>query len=333
MRLTRYVGNTNAYAVQQLDGGYRPVRAPLTNEVLESHLRGEQTIGTYLMDMDKARSIVFDDDNGDLAIAQALASTCKRKGLSAGVEFSGRKGYHVWVLFAEWETAADVRRIAKSVAAEVGFTGEVFPKQDAARDLGNLVKLPFGLHRVTGQRSRFVGPEPSLNAHGTFARVLAEVPADVNQRNGSVPQGPTQFPCLESIQTMPPREGERNILGFHFACHLRRLGLLDEAIRAALATVVDPDSLDPGEFDSIVEHSEFSGPICDSISPDRHCPEDACLKSRSVRWLAQRPGQLRHAAEGEPVVFVTLKHTESVVELSHPDATIVKAALRGQRED
>ncbi|MEM2973343.1 MAG: primase C-terminal domain-containing protein [Candidatus Caldarchaeum sp.] len=334
MRLTtlkKFIGNPHVFAVQQPDGTYRPIRQPLTDEALQEHLLGKVTYGTYVLNFDKARFFMFDIDNGDITTARALLSASQKYGFRAVLEESGRKGYHVWVLLTDWYKAADVRRVAKAIAAEVGFTGEVFPKQDTARDLGNLVKLPCGVHQVTGARCRLIGTVV-LNPLERLETALSKLPAPSSRPSGT--SKPSTLPCLDSIQENPPQVGQRNILLFHMACHLRRMGLQEQALAAALAVIVPPEDLDPGEFEAIVRNSEFSGPICDQLPEDRKCPPEYCVKTRSNKALSQRPGQLRNAVEGEPVVMIAGPRTpgSNVVPLTHPDAEAVKAALRTRKD-
>ncbi len=76
-------------------------------------------------------------------------------------ENSGYKGRHYWVFLEEPETA-DVlhlfgRLLLASQAMQLppGMHLEFFPKQARVRSkgLGNLIKLPLGIHRRTGYRS------------------------------------------------------------------------------------------------------------------------------------------------------------------------------------
>ena len=93
--LRDFVGNPDAYAQQNADGSYTPIRQPILDEDLGDHLSGQVTFGTYVVQFDKARFIVFDIDDHDLLMAKQLAEEAMKRGLHAGIEFSGRKGFHV----------------------------------------------------------------------------------------------------------------------------------------------------------------------------------------------------------------------------------------------
>lgn len=163
--------------------GYVPERRPLVpGDVLE-HLQGRKTYGIYLLQEDsRVRLAVIDADicqrlrSGPISAADRdqfrreqtylltrLPELAREAGLPCLAEFSGGKGYHFWFFFSEAVPAAlprqALQRLVTRMAPDLGlFSLEVFPKQDELRGkgLGNLVKLPLGLHRVTGKPSYFV---------------------------------------------------------------------------------------------------------------------------------------------------------------------------------
>lgn len=163
--------------------GYVPVRRPMTTEDVLDHLRGHRTYGIYLLQQDsRVRLGVIDADlvsrfrAGAVAAAEKdlvrrenryllsrLAELSAAQGLPCLIEFSGGKGFHFWYLF-EGPVAAPLARqalqgLAKRLAPDLScFSLEVFPKQDqlAGKGLGNLVKLPLGVHRMTGRPSHFL---------------------------------------------------------------------------------------------------------------------------------------------------------------------------------
>lgn len=334
--LKKYVGNPALYAVQSVEGAYRPVMEPLTDAVLQDHLAKKHTVGTYSLDVDKTKHFIFDDDENDRALTMAIQRECKHRALRAGVEWSGGKGHHVWVLLENWTLASDVRRLAKDIAHAVGFNGEILPKQDRAAKLGSLIKLPYGLHQKSRMTSRMFTDEPQYVSGATFASALAALPAGDEQQDGSLPP-PRPFvrlPCLDSLMRDPPHEGERHNALFMWACRLRggTAELHDEQVAAVLATVCDPNDLRPGEFDGIVEDSAKVGPpkCADYLAPERLCPPDLCLETRASDWKTQRPGEVRNAGEGDLVALKVHRNPDNpqLVELSHPDLSISRASLR-----
>lgn len=169
--------------------GYMPVRRPLQAEDVLEHIKGHKTYGIYLlrrdssvktgvMDLDlkkdfRSGSIKPRDKSGirqerDYVLRRLQELSKERLNASALVEFSGGKGYHLWFLLQEPAPAEQVRQCLSRIAAVVAddlsyFNLEVFPKQDRlqGKGLGNLVKLPLGVHRRSGKPSYFLGKSRS----------------------------------------------------------------------------------------------------------------------------------------------------------------------------
>ncbi len=75
------------------------------------------------------------------------------------VSFSGYKGYHVDIFFEEPISTKRVHDFANSLkkAAKLPDKLEVFPKQAGVINAyGSLVKLPLGVHKLTGKRAKFI---------------------------------------------------------------------------------------------------------------------------------------------------------------------------------
>ncbi|MCD8479071.1 MAG: hypothetical protein LRZ88_01820 [Candidatus Cloacimonetes bacterium] len=88
--------------------------------------------------------------------------------IPCSIESSGYKGYHVWV-FLEQKTSANLAKaFAERIAAQIPMDGlplqlEVFPKQSTIKQgYGNLVKLPYGIHRLSGKLSTMLDGELEL---------------------------------------------------------------------------------------------------------------------------------------------------------------------------
>jgi hypothetical protein len=164
--------------------GYVPVDRPMDRADVEDHISGVKTYGMYLMKSDAAvAAAVIDVDlakkfrgvkvsaEDKQAIFRERAYLLSRitelagaMGLKPLGEFSGGKGFHFWFLFHPPLPARLARnaltRIAEPLSRDVTtFHLEVFPKQDhlSGKGYGNLVKLPLGVHRLSGKRSFFIG--------------------------------------------------------------------------------------------------------------------------------------------------------------------------------
>ncbi|MCC6625258.1 MAG: hypothetical protein IT385_28680 [Deltaproteobacteria bacterium] len=180
-----FQGREDVHARQWLssDGrvGYAPVHRPLTREAVLRHLAGTETLGVYAtradltacffaIDVDltrpaleaarrsidatrRLRRVLHEECQRMLAIARSL-------GLDLVVEDSGYKGRHLWGFLAEPMPVGLLRNLgralARALAPESGdLVLESFPKQARLEpgQIGNLIKLPLGVHLRTGRRA------------------------------------------------------------------------------------------------------------------------------------------------------------------------------------
>jgi len=164
--------------------GYIPVKEPLNEKTIINHLNGNITIGIYQHRLDSTINwICFDIDIAKHVLNNALTNNdyfkeldnlcqdiaveiydeCAKFNIPVYIENSGYKGRHCWI-FAEKPINARIAKKfgdtlkanLKKIIPEVSL--EVFPKQNFVKPdgLGNLVKLPLGIHIATGKRSFFV---------------------------------------------------------------------------------------------------------------------------------------------------------------------------------
>lgn len=322
-QLQRFIGNPAAYALQLDDGSYKPVRKQVSGSLLKQHIAGEITVGTYVNIGEMARWLCFDVDTGDDAPAEAgrVKAAILEMGVpeyATGIEFSGRKGYHVWVLVENYLQASELRRLGRGVLALAEVECEVFPKQDVTRDLGNLVKLPSGKHRVSGMDSEWLTDVPfPMSTTKWETLVVPNLPPELSGRRFNV-GAMERFPCMDHILSEGVQSGSRNNQLFHLATMLRRAGLTQEYVALVLNNVNEKgDPLDPFELDAILSSSQNSGPVCDQLPENRKCG-DLCIRART-QGLYTRPRQLANAAEGEVVTVVVSSRAGKVIVLEHDD--------------
>lgn len=210
--LRRYMeifrGRPDVFARQWYDEetdtqGYVPVRRPMLASDVQDHLKGNRTYGIYLLDQDsRAWTGVIDADlvpafrgrklgrdeydrrtREETYLVERLTELSSEAGLPCVAEFTGGKGYHFWYPFEEAAPAASVRAALRAVAAKIEgdltcFQIEVFPKQDtlSGKGLGNLVKLPLGVHRGTGKPSFFLlAPDRSVESQLAFLEKVKRI--------------------------------------------------------------------------------------------------------------------------------------------------------------
>jgi hypothetical protein len=144
-------------------GKVRQEKKPVTDEVVLSHLRGGRPYGVYLLTGTTTRALAVDFDQERLELPVSYVAAAGRYGLSAYIERSKSKGYHVWMFFESKGVLAHAARVvAKKMLADVGALGtEIFPKQDALTDgvsYGNFINTPLFGALVPEGRTIFVHP-------------------------------------------------------------------------------------------------------------------------------------------------------------------------------
>lgn len=187
----RFSGRENCYARQWWSGagddsgkgGYSPVREPLTLDRVRAHLAGSITVGVYPVRVDQTvtffaldldiRKRALEASTRSRSALQALRrlvhetglrllAACRDLGLPMLLEDSGYKGRHLWGFLSENLPAELVYRLGRQLLPHIELpdelTLEFFPKQAAVDSdgLGNLIKLPLGIHRRTGRRALFL---------------------------------------------------------------------------------------------------------------------------------------------------------------------------------
>ena len=143
-------------------------RMPLSDESVERHLLGRESIGVYpLLEDDTCCFLACDLDGTTWQLdALALLAAANEHGVPAGLERSrSGTGGHVWVFFAAPVAASAARRLgalllreAMSRRAELDLASydRFFPNQDflPAKGFGNLIALPLqGRCRAAGARA------------------------------------------------------------------------------------------------------------------------------------------------------------------------------------
>ncbi len=154
-----FINRYDAYP-RQIDGlnEYKVVKEKIDKNIIASHLGGDMTIGSFQINPEdnKVKWICFDFDGNlaeELEKAKTLFDKLKERGFNPLLEFSGRRGYHVW-LFVEAVDASIARNFALELSKNVK-PSEIFPKQDKIEkdEFGGQVKIPIGIHRASSQRS------------------------------------------------------------------------------------------------------------------------------------------------------------------------------------
>ena len=191
--LRLFVGREDVFAKETLDVHGRRKKEidyrPLTERIVAEHLNGKSTIDTYIqrpnatvrfmvIDIDISKRIILtvnrSSDGFQHYLQKALDYAAEVKkvlahwGIRACIEYSGNRGYHVWVLFTEWIQTRYANLLWDALEASLkkdeDITIEFFPNKTRVLDgkkMGQVIKLPFGIHIKSGERSYFLDEEGS----------------------------------------------------------------------------------------------------------------------------------------------------------------------------
>ena len=159
-----FVSRWERFAWQQPNAKWVGVqKIPLTLSLIESHIRGQTTIGVYALDQfSMVKWIAFDADEPETwqQLVQ-LAVELERQEVKSYPELSARGG-HLW-LFAPPLSGRDARRFGKQLLKEHDIGNlEIYPRQDAVTErapVGSFLRLPLGVHQKTKRQYYFVTPE------------------------------------------------------------------------------------------------------------------------------------------------------------------------------
>ncbi len=207
--------------------GYVPVRREMTEKDVEDHLSGRMTYGIYLLTRNSHVHLGVVDadlkkdffgkkfksaDRREISremryLIRRLPELASERGLFCICEFSGNKGYHFWFILEKAMPASLVRQAIGPIASEMSkelsfFNLEVFPKQDrlAGKGLGNLVKLPLGIHRLSGKPSFFIATgnreqETQLEFLETIKRISARTVEELADNDENSKTSLISHPC------------------------------------------------------------------------------------------------------------------------------------------
>jgi len=250
-----FIGRHDTYAIQKDDGSYLRVMRGLTDSVLLAHVKGKTTASAYTTgDSGGSPVAMLDIDSKEppaREIAQFAVNFLAHWNLPAFIEPSGKKGYHVWVVFKHVLSAEKAQRLMRIVMAQweeangpPPFMVELNPKQTKATTKdspGNCVKLPWGRHRVTGKRTTILNPnfEPQPDwglqvvleapavTEDDLDRVIEEYPEPPppQRPEGEGAKPPTGYglPCFgKMLEGVAP--GFRHIACLRLAVQMRRQG-------------------------------------------------------------------------------------------------------------
>jgi len=206
------------------------VREPITEEMVAKHLAGEMGVGAIPINNDNnCKFGVIDIDTYPVDHA-GLVKQLDDLGIPMAVCRSKSGGAHLYIFFAEFYPASEVREFLQEIAATIGWSrSELFPKQDRILsdrgDVGNFINLPYF---DAEQTMRYMvdkdGNDVSLE---DFLDWIDENQISLSELS-SLPTGlnPEMFedapPCVQTMLVNGFPEGTRNKGMFQVAIYLKK---------------------------------------------------------------------------------------------------------------
>jgi hypothetical protein len=197
--MATFLNRATPYARQRDDGSYRWIVQPSDDPVLSAHLAGKQTVAVASLDEEGRCRWACLDADGDDGLAQLVQVRAYfATHALPGVLEASRRGGHLWLLFAEPVAASVAREVILPLLESLRTDDlpldrlDLYPDSGRIGALGHAVRLPLGVHRVSGKRYPFLDEQglplplaklPEALAYLAQApRIPLEVVEDLHER-------------------------------------------------------------------------------------------------------------------------------------------------------
>ncbi|MBN1998235.1 RNA-directed DNA polymerase [candidate division KSB1 bacterium] len=174
-----FVGNEDVYA-EQISSGYNTIYRPITKETIIRMIREKQSFLSYQFIGENVKWICFDFDIKKsfyessiyksnhaqyhislLNIVKNFCENLKNIGINNLIEFSGNRGFHVWIIlnkpikgYLARQILEKIKDISNFNIDDSIFAMDEFPKSSYKNGkIGFGVKLPLSLHKKSGYYS------------------------------------------------------------------------------------------------------------------------------------------------------------------------------------
>ena len=257
-----FQGLKTAYGTYDpVSGKHWQVKKPVKRKTICDHLKGRRPYGFYPLVGNNTRVGVVDFDNGDPIPAIRFIERAKHYGISAYLERSKSKGYHVWLFFQkEGVSARKIRLVIAHVLKEIEIPDtEVFPKQDYLNGTGyygNFINAPLFGKLVPKGKTVFITADAHLNPYPdqwafleSVERIDENLLNDIFELNEldkkttshiekrySEKKGRPGYSLPACIQSILRNgvEFDQRVATFRIAVHLKRIGLPEDCTAAVL---------------------------------------------------------------------------------------------------
>jgi hypothetical protein len=125
----QFANRSDIHARQLRDGRYSFINRPFTPALMYAHLKGELTLGTYLLGKDNQTKFAVLDADDEISGLKEVHEYLKSMDIPSYLETS-RRGGHLWLFFEEKITGKQAKDFGLSLTREHNLHLEVFPKQE-----------------------------------------------------------------------------------------------------------------------------------------------------------------------------------------------------------
>lgn len=185
--LSVFIGREDIYSSEEIGNGGKRQNViktfPLTSQKIYDHLCGKTTLGTYVqrpngtvhyivVDIDVSKKVLLQNERGSVEYKAYLEKALRKAnevlvlyrefGMTGYIEYSGERGYHVWLVMTEWMPVRYANMLCDVIESKLGKVEEgigleFFPNKTRLKPgkFGQTIKIPWGFHVRTGERSYF----------------------------------------------------------------------------------------------------------------------------------------------------------------------------------
>lgn len=279
-------------------------KEPVTVEHYRKHLNGEISLGIYpLLDDGTVKFFAIDLDEKNLDKAFSIRQEFLNRQVPAYVAASKGKGFHIYGFLESPAPARETRSLCNDILKKLGYTTEVFPKQDALDEvitLGNYINLPlFGKTRAFISKERRAVPRDTLLGKvvridpAVLTKCVSEIQKKVTPvitKKGVRRKKSAEPPCVQEM-LKGVSAGSRDVAAFALARHYLDMNYLPEEILGLLQvwdTRNNPPLNDDRLLQSKVQSAERGGYGfgCSSVQ-DEPLLTNLCVGEENCHWLRQ----------------------------------------------
>ncbi|MTI71426.1 MAG: hypothetical protein FH751_14365 [Firmicutes bacterium] len=187
-----FVINRHVYAEQKSDGNYATIYKRFDALKIYNMIENKKSILAYMEKHGKIKWICFDfdieskqiqsNDSRDKIVnllsnifeqVKKLCKYLKDKNIDYLLEFSGNRGFHVWIIFNDYISKQEGYEIITKILKNIQFDSEIlnldkYPTTSIKSRIGKGVKLPFSYHSKSNKYSYFLKNIEQVNISNIF---------------------------------------------------------------------------------------------------------------------------------------------------------------------